>query len=130
MTTKKKEVEIKKGVDRISTAKVFTPAVDVIEHKDDIVLLADMPGVDEKSVELTLEKNLLTIHGKVEHTSHDKYHLVFSEYGTGDYERTFRLSDEIDREKIQASVKNGVLKLMLHKAEKARAKKIPVTAQA
>ena len=127
---KKNEVEIENGIDRISSAKVYTPAVDIIEHKNDIVLLADMPGVDEKSLDLTLEKNLLTIHGTVEHESHDKHRLIFSEYGTGDYERTFKLSDEIDRENIHASVKDGVLRLVMHKAEKARTKKIPVTGQA
>lgn len=127
---KKKEVEIEKGIDRISSAMVFTPAVDIIEHTNDIVLIADMPGVDEKSVDLTLEKNLLTIHGHVENETPDKFKLLISEYGLGDYERTFKLSDEIDRDKIHASVKDGVLKLVLPKAEKAKAKKIPVTGQA
>ncbi len=127
---KKKEVEIEKGIDRISSAMVFTPAVDIIEHTNDIVLIADMPGVDEKSVDLTLEKNLLTIHGHVEIETSDKFKLLISEYGLGDYERTFKLSDEIDRDKIHASVKDGVLKLVLPKAEKAKAKKIPVTGQA
>ena len=127
---KKKEVEIEKGIDRISSAMVFTPAVDIIEHTNDIVLIAEMPGVDEKSVDLTLEKNLLTIHGHVGNETPDKYNLLISEYGLGDYERTFKLSDEIDRDKIHASVKDGVLKLVLPKAEKAKAKKIPVTGQA
>ena len=127
---KKNEVEVDKGIDRISSARVFTPAVDIIEHPNDIVLIADMPGVDETSVDLTLEKNLLTIHGHVENETSDKYNLLFSEYGLGDYERTFKLSDEIDSEKIHASVKDGVLKLVLPKAEKAKTKKIPVTGQA
>lgn len=127
---KKKEVEIEKGIDRIRSAMVFTPAVDIIEHTNDIVLIADMPGVDEKSVDLTLEKNLLTIHGHVENETPDKFKLLISEYGLGDYERTFKLSDEIDRDKIHASVKDGVLKLVLPKAEKAKAKKIPITGQA
>jgi HSP20 family molecular chaperone IbpA len=127
---KKNEVEVDKGIDRISSARVFTPAVDIIEHPNDIVLIADMPGVDETSVDLTLEKNLLTIHGHVEDKIPDKYNLIISEYGLGDYERTFKLSDEIDREKIHASVKDGVLRLVLPKAEKAKAKKITVTGQA
>ncbi len=127
---KKKEVEIEKGIDRISSAMVFTPAVDIIEHTNDIVLIAEMPGVDEKSVDLTLEKNLLTIHGHVGNETPDKFKLLISEYGLGDYERTFKLSDEIDRDKIHASVKDGVLKLVLPKAEKAKVKKIPVTGQA
>jgi HSP20 family protein len=127
---KKNKVEIENGINRISSASVFTPAVDIIEHTNDIVLIADMPGADEKSVDLMLEKNLLTIHGHVENEIPDKYNLLISEYGLGDYKRTFKLSDEIDREKIHASVKDGVLKLVLPKAEKAKTKKIPVTGQA
>ena len=127
---KKDDVNIEKGIDRISSARVFTPAVDIIEHKNDIVLIADMPGVDERSVDLTLEKNLLTIHGHVENETPDKFNQLISEYTLGDYERTFKLSDEIDRDKIHASVKDGVLKLVLPKAEKAKAKKIPVTGHA
>lgn len=123
------ESGIERGSERVSTARVYTPSVDIIEHREDVVLLADMPGVDEKSVDLTLEKDLLTIHGSVERTEHEKHRLVFSEYRVGDYERSFKLSDEIDREKITATVKDGVLKLVLPKADKAKTKKIPVVGQ-
>ncbi len=126
----KKEAELEKGVERTRAKRVYTPAVDIIEKKDDIVLLADMPGVDEKSVDITLEKDLLTIYGRVEQEIPENYRLVISEYGDGDYQRTFTLSDEIDKDKIQASVKDGVLKLILSKAENARTKKIPVTGHA
>jgi HSP20 family molecular chaperone IbpA len=127
---RKADTQVERGTDRVNSARVYTPAVDIIEHSDDIVLLADMPGVDEKSVDLTLEKSLLTIHGRVEPEVHKEHHLVFSEYGTGDYERTFNLSEEIDREKITATVKDGVLMMVLPKAEKAKTKKIPIGGQA
>ena len=57
----KKEAELEKGVEHTRATRVFTPTVDIVEHKNDIVVLADMPGVDEKSVDITLEKELLTI---------------------------------------------------------------------
>ena len=126
----KKEAELEKGIERTKAKKVYTPAVDILEKKDTIVLLADMPGVDEKTVNITLEKDLLTIHGNVEDEFHKDHRLVLSEYGTGDYERTFTVSDEIDRDHIKATVKDGVLKLVLAKAETARTKKIPVTGNA
>ena len=126
----KKEAELDKGVERIRNTRVFTPAVDIIEKNNDLVLLADMPGVDEKSLDITLEKNLLTIYGRVEPEVPANHRLVLSEYGVGDYQRTFTLSDEIDREHIRASVKDGVLKLVLPKAEKAKMKKIAVAAEA
>ncbi|UCD35027.1 MAG: Hsp20/alpha crystallin family protein [Nitrospiraceae bacterium] len=126
----KKEAELDKGVERIRNTRVFTPAVDIIEKNNDLVLLADMPGVDEKSLDIILEKNLLTIYGRVEPEVPANHRLVLSEYGVGDYQRTFTLSDEIDREHIRASVKDGVLKLVLPKAEKAKMKKIAVAAEA
>jgi len=126
----KKEAQAPEGVERTRDRKVFVPSVDIIERNDDLVLIADMPGVDEKSLDVTLEKNILTINGYVEPEIPDKHKLVYAEYSVGDYQRTFTLSDEIDRERIHASVKNGVLRLILPKAETAKVKKIAVKAEA
>ena len=89
-----------------------------------------MPGVDEKSVDITLEKELLTIYGRVEPEVPEKHSLAIAEYGVGDYRRTFTISSEIDRDHIEASVKDGVLKLVLPKAESAKTRKIPVSGNA
>jgi HSP20 family protein len=109
---------------------VYTPAVDIMERKDDILLLADMPGVDETLVDITLEKNVLTIYGKVTPDVPGGYTLYLSEYGTGDYQRVFTLTEEVDRDRIQATVKNGVLRLVLPKAEAAKTRKIAVRGEA
>lgn len=122
----KKEAEEKRGLERTRSKRVYTPAVDILEEKDGLLLIADMPGVDENSVDITLEKNVLSIHGKVEPEVPENHRLSASEYGIGDYQRSFNLSDELDREKIQARVKNGVLRLTLPKAEIAKTRKIPV----
>ena len=127
---KKKEEGLEKGMERARAKRVYTPAVDIIEKKDFIMLLADMPGVDEKSVKVTLEKDVLTIRGNVEPEVHDSHRLAIHEYGTGDYERTFTLSNEIDREHIKASVMDGVLRLTLPKSETARTRHIPITGTA
>ncbi len=127
---KKKEVKTPDRVEHTRSRRLYTPDVDIIEKNDEIVLIADMPGVEEKSVDITLEKNVLTIHGCVEPEVPENLKLTESEYGVGDYERAFTISDEIDREKIQATVKNGVLRLILPKAEAARARKIEVKAEA
>jgi len=126
----KKEAKVQEGVERTSSRKVYTPHVDIIERNEDIVLIADMPGVDEKSVDIILEKNMLTIHGETTPEVPEGNRLAVSEYGIGDYQRVFTLSDEVDRNKIQASVKNGVLKLILPKAEAEKARKIEVKAEA
>ncbi len=126
----KKEHEFEKGIEPTRAKRLYTPTVDIIEKKDDILLLVDMPGVDEKSVDITLEKDVLTIYGKVEPEEHNNHRLVLAEYGIGDYKRTFTISNEVDRERINATVKDGVLKLILPKAESAKTKKIEVTATA
>lgn len=116
------------ATERIKSGKVFIPRVDIRETKDAIALVADMPGVDEKSVDITLEKNVLTITGSVVPPVYQDYRIVHAEYDTGDFERAFTISDEVDREKIDATVKNGVLRVTLHKAEKAKVRKIAVAA--
>ncbi len=116
------------ATERIRNVKTFVPRVDIYENKDALYLIADMPGVDEKTVDIELEKNLLTITGRVENGRIADATMMYSEYEIGDYERVFTLSDEIDRDKIVASVKNGVLRLELPKAEKVKPKKISISA--
>jgi HSP20 family molecular chaperone IbpA len=125
----KKEAETPKQGERTRTRRVYTPTVDIIERKSDIVVSADMPGVDDKSVDITLEKNVLTIYGKVDAEIPEHHRLYVSEYGVGDYQRSFTLTDEVDKDRIQATMKNGVLKLVLPKAAAAKTKKITVKAE-
>lgn len=126
----KKEVAPPHGAERTRQRKAYIPDVDIIERKDDILLVADMPGVDEKSVDITLEKNVLTINGYVEPEIPPTCCLAYAEYSIGDYQRTFTLSDEIDRNGIEATVKNGVLRLTLPKAAEMKERKITVKAEA
>jgi len=108
--------------------KIYVPPVDIIENTDAILLIADMPGVDEKNVDITLEKGVLTISGIIEPDERAGYRITYAEYDIGDYQRSFSISDEIDNDKIRATVKDGVLRLTLPKAEPAKPKKIAVTA--
>jgi len=123
---KKKEVEVMEGAERSRSVKAYVPRVDIYETDDAVHVIADMPGVDEKSVDITLEKNVLSIYGEVNPDKPENYSLAYAEYEMGDYERKFTLSDEIDREKIEASVKDGVLRLVLPKAGPAKTRRIPV----
>lgn len=134
MTMENKEIKKQSApspadAERTKLRRVYVPRVDIYETGDALVLLADMPGVGEKSVELTLEKDVLTIRGLVKPRNYPGYSAGFAEYREdGDYERVFSLSEEVSREKIEASVKNGVLKVILPKAEPAKARKIAITA--
>jgi len=128
--TKKKEVTTTQREERTRERRVYVPLVDIVEGKDETIVIADIPGVDESSVDITVEKNILEIYGKVDPDIPQDMRLVISEYGIGDYHRRFTLSDEIDRDRIQATVKNGVLRLILPKSEKAKTRKIEVRAGA
>ncbi len=121
----KREVD-ETGAERTRDRPAFVPRADIYETDDAIFVVADMPGVDESSLDITLENNVLTINGYVEPTPQEGYSLVYSEYREGDYVRSFRLSDEIDRSGIEATLKDGVLSLTLPKVKEARMRKIAV----
>ncbi|MBM4315660.1 MAG: Hsp20/alpha crystallin family protein [Deltaproteobacteria bacterium] len=112
--------------ERTRNRRVYVPKADIIETADSMVLYADMPGADEKSVDVTIEKNILTISAAVTPAEAEGRSMFYAEYDIGDYERAFTISDEVDRDRIDAVVRNGVLKLTLHKVPQAEARKITV----
>jgi HSP20 family molecular chaperone IbpA len=114
--------------ERAKETPVFRPRFDIYENDADVLLVGDMPGVDETSVKIDLEGNELTVTGTFVLEPPEGYSMSYQEYGSGDYERTFTLGDTIDRSGIRAVVKDGVLRLTLPKAKEAQAKRIPVNA--
>lgn len=127
-TLQKREVEGVHAVERTRPEKIFMPAVDIVETDDELIVMADIPGADEKSIDVTLEQNVLTLQARVEPLVPQGFDLQYREYDTGDFWRSFKLGDAIDREKIDARYTNGVLKLRLPKVEPAKPKKIAVKA--
>jgi len=105
---------------------VFTPAVDIFETEKELTLLADMPGVKSDNLSIGLNKNVLTMSGEVEAPEGENETEVLREYETGKYFREFTLSNEIDQTKIDAILKDGVLRLTLPKVEAVRPRKIEV----
>ena len=126
--TQKQEVTTMSEAERTRARKAYVPRADIYETSDNIVVVTDMPGIDENSVDITLEKNVLTISGYVEPEAPENLSLAFAEYEVGDYQRSFTLSNQIDQANIEATVKNGVLRLHLPKAGPAKARKIEVRA--
>jgi len=124
----KKESETPQGAERTRHRKVYVPLVDIVETDNVLTLLADMPGVDDKGVEVMIEKNVLTIRGTVADDVPAAYSHCYEEYGVGDYERSFTLPNEIDRDAITARMKDGVLTLSMPKVKQALAKKVTVVA--
>jgi len=124
----KQEVITPGELERTRDLECFIPKTDIYETEEEIVVVADIPGADEKSVDVTLEKNVLTINAYVDPELPEGYTLTYEEFNTGDYQRSFRISSEVDRNKIEASVSNGQLYLHLQKAAATKTKKIPVKA--
>ena len=106
----------------------FQPTVDIFETKDELVLVADMPGVPSDGVDVDVEGDELSIEGRVRSSDYDGLKPLHVEYGVGGFYRRFRLGELIDREGIKAQLKDGVLVLRLPKAERARARRITVDA--
>jgi HSP20 family molecular chaperone IbpA len=124
----KQELSTVEEAERTRDCQCFVPRADIYETDDQIVVVVDVPGVSENSIDITLEKNVLTINAYVEPEEHEGYALALAEYEVGDYQRSFRLSDAVDRENIEASIKNGVLRLEMAKAKEAQSRKISVAA--
>jgi HSP20 family protein len=127
LDTRKQETALAEG-ERTRASRAYLPRTDIYETGEEILLTADIPGADESRVDITLEKNILTINAQVDAGWFENRHLAYQEYGLGDFQRSFALSGEIDREKIEAVVRNGVLTLHLPKSPAARSRKIAVKA--
>jgi len=106
----------------------FTPLVDIYETPEELVLVADMPGVSREDVEVHLDGDTLTVEGRASADEYEGLKPLYVEYGVGGFYRRFTLGETIDRAGIKALVKNGVLTLHLPKAERARARRIEVEA--
>lgn len=124
MTQKSTEVDARK-TESTRDLPVSAPATDIYETEREIVVVVDMPGVGEQQVEVTLENQELTLSGRAAADA-EGGEMLYREFGPAEFRRSFTLSDEIDREKIAARVKNGVLRVVLPKAAKAAPRRINV----
>src|SRR6185369_17625051 len=105
---------------------VYSPAVDIFENDNSIIVLADMPGVRAADLEIDLRESVLTLTGRVTAPDGAKESDVLREYQSGTFFRQFTLSEAIDQSKIDAKLSDGVLRLELPKVEKARPRQITV----
>lgn len=113
-------------VERTKDRRTYIPAVDITEDGSNLYIFADMPGASEDGVNVSLENDVLTIEARVDDPSFDGHSLSYAEYGVGDYYRVFTLNESVDRDKIEAKMKNGVLSIVLPKAESVKTKSIPI----
>jgi HSP20 family protein len=104
----------------------FTPPIDIHESPEGLTLEADLPGATEQNLSVQLEDNVLSLYVKIDSPVPESARLLHEEYRPGDFQRSFILSDEVDRDRITAELKNGVLRLFLPKAERARTRRIEI----
>jgi len=105
----------------------WTPAVDVYESENAIEIKADLPGMTEKDIDVSVENNTLTIKGERQFENEEKrenYHRVERQYGS--FYRSFQLPNTVDVTKIHANFKNGILELALPKREETKPRKISI----
>ncbi|HYZ63935.1 MAG TPA: Hsp20/alpha crystallin family protein [Acetobacteraceae bacterium] len=114
--------------DGANAGPVFVPPADIIEKGDTVIMLLDLPGADPESLDVTLDKRVLTIVASVKSSAPEGYAPVHIEFRDGTYERRFIFSDQMDGEHIDAVLKDGVLRLTVPKAPETSAKKIAVSA--
>ncbi|QDU38804.1 Spore protein SP21 [Maioricimonas rarisocia] len=127
MNTTKNEVARTEGHEAsVNSWSTVRPHVDIVETDDAFHLHVEMPGVNEERIEVELEQDLLTLRGTAERSGPDGYRLVYGDRRGRRFERTFRLPDEVNREQIEASVRDGVLTVTLGKVAEAVPKRIAV----
>jgi HSP20 family protein len=113
--------------DEPSSTTIWSPAVDIYETEGEIIVKAELPGMDRKDIQLHLENNVLTIRGDrrfEKETKEDNYHRIERSYGG--FSRSFSIPTTVDEEKIRADYKDGVLKIALPKKEQAKPKQIQI----
>jgi len=131
-TQEKKELQVadKQSIEKRSgeptrEGMMFVPQVDILEEQDTITVRADLPGVKKENVEIDLSDGVLTLNATVQGIP-EKWLPVYAEYQVGGYSRRFTLGEQIDQSKISAEMDNGVLTLVLPKAEKHKPRKIAI----
>ena len=103
----------------------YLPAVDICETENEFVIKFDMPGVEKEHLEITVEKNMLTVIGHVSMESVGN--IVYQETRIGNYRREFALPDDVDENSISAEMKDGLLTVKIQKPEKVKPKKIEIS---
>lgn len=107
--------------------RTYQPNVDILETEQGLRLWADMPGVDQSSIDVELVDDVITIRGRVSTGEYESLQPVYTEYNVGNYEARFRLSSTIDGTRISAKLANGVLELDLPKVEAAKPRRIEIS---
>jgi len=107
-------------------SRFYVPNADIYETDDALTVVMEVPGVEKKDLNVSLENDALRIEGRIDFSKYEGFEPLYSEYNVGHYARAFTLSDKIDPDGISAELEDGVLTLKLMKSKEAAPRKIPI----
>jgi HSP20 family protein len=119
--------EVDKKTEGTTPGRAFVPVTDIFETPEALTVVLEMPGVDRNGIEAIVEDDVVTIEGRIDFAKYEGMQPVYTEYNVGHYARSFEISNKIDQSKINAQVKDGVVTIVLPKAEQAKPRKIQVS---
>lgn len=118
--------EVDKAQEPTTPTRAYLPTTDIFETEDALTVILEMPGVDRDDIEVSVENGMLTVEGKINFKKYEGLQPIYSEYNIGPYRRTFRLSSRVAQDQIRAEMRDGVISLVLPKAEEAKPRRIEV----
>ena len=119
--------EVEKKQESTMPVRDFVPVTDIFETEQALTVVLEMPGVSKESVEVGVENDVITITGRINSSKYEGLQPLYTEYNIGNYSRSFQISSKIEQEGIKAELKDGVMTLVLPKAEKAMPRRISVS---
>jgi HSP20 family protein len=119
--------EVEKKSESTIPSRTFLPITDIFETDQASTVILEMPGVDKENVDVNVENDILTIEGRIDCSKYEGLQPVYTEYNIGHYVRSFQVSSKLEQGKISAELNDGVMTLVLLKAEKAKPRKIKVS---
>jgi HSP20 family molecular chaperone IbpA len=124
------QVQQKREVDRsqesTTPTRAFTPTADIFETEEALTVVLEMPGVAKDNVDVSVEGGILTVEGRIDFGKYEGLRPVYGEYNVGPFRRSFRLSSRINQTQINAEMRDGVITLVLPKAEEAKPRRITI----
>ena len=118
--------ELQKKDEATIPTRTFLPTTDIFETEDALTVVMEMPGVDKTNLDIHVENDVLSVAGRIDLGKYEKLAPLYTEYNIGHYRRTFTLASRINRERIAAEMKDGLLRLTLPKVEQAKPRRIQI----
>ena len=119
--------EVEKKTEGTTPGRLFVPVTDIFETPEALTVVLEMPGVDRDSIEANVENNVVTIQGRIDFSKYEGMQPVYTEYIVGHYARSFEISNQFDQSKISAQMKDGVVTIVLPRAEHTKPRQIQIS---